>query len=98
MFIQINKNQIYYEIHGKGQPVVFFHGFGGNHVIWSEQIKALQKEKFQTITFDQAGHGNTRGPYANKIKDLIDSSAELIKKLNLKNPILVGHSMGASIV
>lgn len=99
MYLTINsKNKLFYEDTGSGKPIVFFHGFGGNHVIWTEQVKYLNARGFRTITFDQRGHGKSIGHPANSIRTLIDDSALLINSLNLKDPILVGHSMGSSVI
>lgn len=98
MFMQIDNKKIYYEITGTGQTVVFCHGFGGNHVVWSEQVAYLAKKDYQTITFDHIGHGQSQGPAATTVREVIDDMARLIKKLALKSVILVGHSMGAGIV
>lgn len=98
MFMQIDNKKIYYEITGTGQTVVFCHGFGGNHVVWSEQVAYLAKKGYQTITFDHIGHGQSQGPAATTVREVIDDMARLIKKLALKSVILVGHSMGAGIV
>lgn len=98
MFMQIDNKKIYYKITGTGPTVVFCHGFGGNHIVWSEQEAYLAKKGYQAITFDHIGHGQSQGPAAYTVKEVIDDMAQLIKKLALKSVILVGHSMGASIV
>lgn len=98
MFMQINNKKIYYEVTGTGPTVVFCHGFGGNHVVWSEQVSYLVKKGYQVITFDHVGHGKSQGPAANTINEVINDTAQLIKYLALKSVILVGHSMGASVV
>jgi non-heme chloroperoxidase len=97
MKVQIGKRQLFYELTGSGQPLVFCHGFGGNHVVWCQQVAAYQ-DRYQVLTFDQAGHGESGTSFANSIYDLIEDTAALIKKLGLQQPILVGHSMGASVV
>lgn len=97
MYIKSGDRQIYYESRGEGPAIVFCHGFGGSHVVWCEQVKKFSRD-YQTVTFDQAGHGASKGNFASKIMDLINDTAKLIKGLKLNNIILVGHSMGASVV
>lgn len=97
MYFKSKDREIYYELAGQGPSLVFCHGYGGNHVVWCQQVAYFQKN-YQTLVFDQAGHGASRGSYARGIRDLIDDTAALIKHLALPHPILVGHSMGASVV
>ncbi len=98
MLMQIANRKIYYEVTGKGQAVVFCHGFGGNHVVWAGQVPYLTQNGYQVITFDLAGHGSSEGPAVSTMADLADEAAELITRLNLKDIILIGHSMGAGLV
>lgn len=97
MYYRCNKNNIYYEINGQGQPIIFLHGFGGNHIIWNQQVEFFSKRGFKTITLDYPGHGKTTGPSAKTINELIDDICKFISDLNLNNCVLVGHSMGASV-
>ena len=98
MLMQIANRKIYYEITGKGPAIVFFHGFGGNHVVWAGQVPYLVQHGYQTITFDLAGHGKSRGSAISNMVELADEAAALITNLDLKSIILIGHSMGAGLV
>ncbi len=49
-------NQLYYEVHGEGEPLVLAHGLGGNHATWYQQVEVLAKA-YQVITFDHRGFG-----------------------------------------
>ncbi|MBI4830233.1 MAG: hypothetical protein HY801_01480 [Candidatus Lindowbacteria bacterium] len=58
----INGVNIYYEIHGKGEPLALFMGLGGNVALWDvELIEALSK-KSQVIIFDNRGTGRSDKP------------------------------------
>ncbi|MBA1394005.1 alpha/beta fold hydrolase, partial [Lactobacillus sp. XV13L] len=98
MLMKIDNKEIYYEVMGVGPAVIFCHGFGGSHVVWSEQVNYLVKSGYQTITIDLPGHGKTIGPAAGTMKELADEIAQLIQNLNLKTIILIGHSMGVGLI
>lgn len=98
MEIEVNGNIISYKVVGHGQPIVLIHGFGGNQAVWAGQVDFLANKGFQVITYDQIGHGATIGNAALKIATLIDSLESFLSKLHIVNPILVGHSMGSSVI
>jgi 3-oxoadipate enol-lactonase len=52
---------IYYEIHGKGEPLVLIYGYTGDSGLWFRQIPALSK-KYRVIAFDNRGVGRTDKP------------------------------------
>ena len=52
---------IYYEIHGKGEPLVLIYGYAGHSGLWFRQIPVLSK-KYQVIAFDNRGVGRSDKP------------------------------------
>lgn len=52
---------IYYEIHGKGEPLVLIYGYGGHSKLWFRQIPILSK-KYRIIAFDNRGVGRSDKP------------------------------------
>ncbi len=54
--------KIYYEDHGKGNPVVLIHGFPFSGAAWEKQIPALIHAKFRVITYDRRGFGQSSHP------------------------------------
>lgn len=89
----VNGIQLYYEEHGKGSPVVFAHGAGGNHLSWWQQVPVFAR-KYRCITFDHRGwglslDGDDRGPAA-----FVDDLKALLDFLDLEEVFLVGQSMG----
>jgi len=52
---------IYYEIHGKGEPLVLIYGYAGDSGLWFRQIPVLSK-KYQVIAFDNRGVGRSDKP------------------------------------
>jgi len=91
--------RIAYEVHGDGPiALVFVHGWSCNRTFWSAQLEPLAKH-FKVIAIDLAGHGESG---TNRAKWTIpaygDDVASVVKKLDLKNVILIGHSMGGDVI
>ncbi len=90
---QINGAQLYYEEHGKGPPVVFAHGAGGNHLSWWQQVPVFSRD-YRCITFDHRGWGLSldgldAGPAA-----FVDDLRALLDHLEIERTALVSQSMG----
>lgn len=84
---------------GAGIPIVMIHGFGGYQQIWTDQWPLIKQLGLTGISYDLRDHGtSSRDDQLNQIKTLIDDLAEVIQALQLDRPILMGHSMGASII
>jgi non-heme chloroperoxidase len=87
--------KLYYEDHGKGQPVVLIHGFPLNQEAWEKQKRALLTSGYRTISYDRRGFGRSDKPAFGYDYDTLAADLNhLITKLNLDKVILVGHSMG----
>lgn len=101
MLKKINYNDTVgvYRIEGSGLPVIFIHGFPLNGNIWNQQIHFLS-EYAQPIAPDLPGSGQSE-LILHKPSLSIDDFADWIKALldeeNIKNCILLGHSMGGYI-
>lgn len=87
--------KIFYRDFGKGQPVLFSHGWPLTGDAWSAQMVFLGLQGFRVIAHDRRSHGQSTQTWdGNNMDQYADDLAELIKKLDLKNLILVGHSTG----
>jgi pimeloyl-ACP methyl ester carboxylesterase len=84
---------------GRGAPpLVFVHGFLCTHEDWRFQLKELQKDH-EVVACDLRGHGRTPGrPQECSIEHFGGDVAALAGNLELKDFILVGHSMGCRVV
>lgn len=60
-FVETNRVKIYYEIHGKGEPLLLLHGFSLSHKAWDNWVEDLSKD-YLVITPDLRGHGNSTNP------------------------------------
>jgi pimeloyl-ACP methyl ester carboxylesterase len=94
---------IYYKYlnqNSKKMPLLFIHGYLVNWTCFEKEINFFKKEKHPIIYLDLRGHGLSdiqKDESHLKINQMIEDISILIKKLNLKNIIIVGHSMGGII-
>jgi non-heme chloroperoxidase len=91
--------EIYYEDHGAGQPVVLIHGYPLSGRAWDKQVLALLDAGYRVITYDRRGFGKSSQPVTGYDYDSFaaDLSA-LLEDLDLREAVLVGHSMGTGEV
>ncbi len=90
---------IFYKDWGKGQPVVFSHGWPLNADAWDDQAMLVANNGFRAVAHDRRGHGRSSQPYdGNDMDTYADDLAALIEELDLKDIILVGHSTGGGEV
>ena len=91
--------QIYYKDWGKGQPVVFSHGWPLNADAWDEQLVYIASSGYQAIAHDRRGHGRSSQAWdGNEMNTYADDLAAVVETLDLKDAILVGHSTGGGEV
>jgi pimeloyl-ACP methyl ester carboxylesterase len=94
---QSNGIELYYEIHGAGQPLVLISGLGYPLWQWHKMVPFLA-EHFQVITFDNRGVGQSdkpTGPYTAQM--LAADTAGLLDALGIEKAIIAGHSMGGFV-
>ncbi|GIO24939.1 2-succinyl-6-hydroxy-2,4-cyclohexadiene-1-carboxylate synthase [Oceanobacillus sp. J11TS1] len=80
-----------YEIIGKGEPVLFLHGFTGTRETWKEVCSYLTD--YQCILVDLPGHGKSTRKISS-MKDCCSLIADLLDELEIKKTHIVGYSMG----
>jgi non-heme chloroperoxidase len=89
-----SNSSLYYEEYGRGTPIIFIPGWTGTHKFFERQIPYF-RQHYRVITFDPRSQGLSpstldHNTYEQHGKDL----AHLIKKLKLKQIILVRWSFG----
>jgi non-heme chloroperoxidase len=90
---------IYYEDFGAGQPVVLIHGFPLSGHSWEKQVGVLLKERYRVITYDRRGFGDSSQPSLGYDYDTFAADLNtLMTKLDLRDAVLVGFSMGTGEV
>lgn len=92
---------LYYERGGGGLKTLFFiHGLGGDLSAWDKEREFFHEKGFSTIALDLRGHGMSGRPESKEsysMKRFSEDILELIRKENLKDFFLVGHSFGGMI-
>ena len=95
--IRVRDIDLYYEMSGQGESLIFIHGLGSSSRDWEYQV-AYFAGSFKTLVFDLRGHGRSdkpAGPYSMQL--LAQDTAALIKELKLEPVYLVGISLGGMV-
>lgn len=94
----VNGLNLYYEIHGSGQPLVLLHGaFSAIGTSFGKVLPALTKNR-QVIAFELQGHGRTADidrPLT--LEGMAEDVAAALRQLGVEQTDLFGYSMGASV-
>ena len=90
---------IFYKDWGKGQPIVFSHGWPLTADDWDAQMLFFGQRGFCVIAYDRRGHGRSSQTWdGNDMDTYADDLAQLVEKLDLRDAIHVGHSTGGGEV
>ena len=95
--VRANGIDLYYETHGRGEPLLLIAGLGATCELWDNQVPLLAR-KFQVITFDNRGAGRSdkpQEPYS--VALFADDTAGLMDALSLDSAFVYGESMGGLI-
>ena len=96
-YASVNGLNLYYEVHGTGQPLVIIHGGFGTVEMFAQLIPQLSEAR-QVIAVELQGHGHTADidrPLSYEF--MADDVAALLKSLGLSNADLLGYSLGGGV-
>lgn len=97
-FVKVNNLDLYYEVHGKGHPLVFLSGFSTHHKTWLSFVESFEDD-FQMILIDNRGSGQTSAPKgAYSIEMMAEDTIALLDHLGVQKASFVGSSMGTAII
>lgn len=93
----IGDAEIYYEEHGKGEPLMLVSGLGGTAAYWKANLPALAA-KYRVIVHDHRGAGqSTHSKIKYTVDQMTDDTVKLMDHLKIEAAHLVGHSTGGAI-
>lgn len=91
-------SNLYFEAYGRGDPILFLHGWGADHQIWQPLLPHLSPLPFQLLILDLPGFGQSVPlPKPFTLADYTQVAAAFAKELELSHLTLVGHSFGGKI-
>ena len=97
-YVSVNGLEMYYEIHGKGQPLVLLHGaFSGIGTSFGRILPGLAKTR-QVIAFELQGHGRTADidrPLT--VEGMADDVAAALPELRIEQADVLGYSTGGAV-
>ena len=88
---------IYYEIHGEGEPLLLIMGYGANSRWWDPQIPVFSQE-YQVVAFDNRGAGQSDKPdIPYTMEMMVGDTAGLLEVIGIDAAHVYGASMGGMI-
>ena len=94
--VRTNGQELYYEIHGDGPPLVLVMGIGYDSSLWTLQQVPELSTRFQVVLLDNRDAGrSSRADHPYTIADMADDVAGLLDALDIHRTHLLGLSMGA---
>ncbi len=96
--MKVDDINMYYEVHGQGEPLVLVSGFASHRYYWLPFIPELSKH-FQVVLFENRGAGESDAPEGSySIEQMAQDAANLLEALKIENAYVLGQSMGGAIV
>jgi len=97
MQIQLGETQISLQVLGEGKPIIFLHGWKNDKTIW-EPILPYLLHLGKLVFLDLPGFGESKLPSLDwNLEDFAKVVSLLIKELEIKKPVIVGHSFGGRV-
>ena len=91
--------KLWYAEEGAGKPVVLIHGWKASANVYEETSRRLAEQGWRCIRYDHVGHMRSDVPsFEPDLTTLADDLREVLVRLKLEKPILVGWSMGGATI
>jgi pimeloyl-ACP methyl ester carboxylesterase len=96
--VKVNDIQTYYEVKGKGFPLVMIQGMNGNLAMWDPRLVEGLSKHFKLVLFDNRGAGRTEiSKREYTIRLFADDTAGLMNALGISKAHVLGLSMGGAV-
>jgi len=96
-YLQIGETHLFYQFYKReGIPLVFIHGWVGDHSKWENQVNFFSNH-YPVIVYDLEGHGKSDPAEDYSIKHHSITLHNFLQKLEVTKIYLVGHSMGGMV-
>ncbi len=94
----VNGKDLYYEVYGEGDPLIFLHGYSLSSKSWRPYVSDFDKD-YEVYLIDLTGHGKSE-PFKEKlsIKGVAEDLYSLIQHLKLEKIKAVGFSFGGDVL
>lgn len=94
--IEVDGLRIAYQMEGQGAPVIFLHGFFGDHRVWRRQFELA--DEYTVVAWDAPGCGaSSIPPPSFRMTDYADTLAKFVQALRLERPHVIGNSFGGTL-
>ena len=99
MIFQVDSKNVFASDSGQGidknkDTIVFLHGSGLSHIVWSLAEQYLSNHNYNVLAIDLPGHGNSEGACLKSIEEISDWLEKVFKELNIFKLTIIGHSQG----
>jgi len=96
-YTTVGEVELYYEVHGKGRPLLLLAGLASDSQSWLPVLSGLARH-YQVIVFDSRGVGRTRAQDRSAgIPELAGDGIALLRHLGISSASVLGHSMGGFV-
>ena len=88
MIFQIENKNIHVSDAGQGidlnkETIVFLHGSGLSHIVWSLTEQFFSNKNFNVLSIDLPGHGNSDGPCLDSIEKIADWLEQVLSLIHI---------------
>lgn len=98
-FLEFGRHRIHYVEQGRGRPILFIHGLGGQLHHFRGTLFSQLDGDFRLVALDRPGSGYSARPsdFAGSLSEQAELVLRFTEKLGLQKPLVVGHSLGGAV-